>query len=202
MPSERPGFSPVILAVGGTTRNGSTSELALALAAQEARSAGATVVTIAGLDLVLPLFDPSNQATDERVRRFLDAVRSAHGVLVSAAAYHGTMPGMLKNALDYIDADGPAGAYLEGRAVGCIACAGGWQAIGSTLAHLRATVHALRGWPTPLGVAVNSSERTFDGDGRCLDATVASSLRQMAVQVVEFAQMRKAFLGRRLPQAA
>lgn len=195
-------FIPVILAVGGTTRKGSTSELALALASEEARKAGATVVTVAGADLVLPLFDPASRARDEPVRRFLDAVRSAHGILISASAYHGTMPGMLKNALDYIDGSDPAGAYLEGRSVGCIACAGGWQAIGSTLAHLRATIHALRGWPTPLGVAINSSVRVFAEDGRCLDDAVAASLRQMAVQVVEFAQMRQAFSNRHVSQAA
>ena len=195
-------FSPVILALGGTTRKGSTSEMALSLASDEARKVGATVVTVAGPDLALPLFDPAADATDARVGRFLDAVRSAHGVLISAAAYHGTMPGMLKNVFDYIDGGGPAGAYLEGRSVGCIACAGGWQAIGSTLAHLRATVHALRGWPTPLGVAINSSTRVFAGDGRCLDDAVAASLRQMAVQVVEFAQMRQAFTDRRVSRAA
>ena len=194
--------SPVIPAVGGTTRKGSTPEMALALASEETRKVGATVLTLAGPDLALPLFDPAVDATDARVGRFLDAVRSAHGVLISASASHGTMPGMLKNVLDYIDSGGSAGAYLEGRSVGCIDCAGGWQAIGATLAHLRATVHALRGWPTPLGVAINSNARVFAEDGRCLDSAVAASMRKVAVQAVEFAQMRQAFADRRASRDA
>ena len=31
----------------------------------------------------------------------------------------------------------------------------------TTMQSLRSVVHALRGWPTPLGVAVNSTEATF-----------------------------------------
>ena len=82
--------------------------------------------------------------------------------------------------------------YFDGRAVGCIACAYGWQATGSTLAALRSIVHALRGWPTPIGVAVNSSLKVFDEAGECLDSGLATQLELMARQVVEFARMRMA----------
>ena len=32
----------------------------------------------------------------------------------------------------------------------------------NTLSALRDIVHALRGWPTPLGAAINSAESVFD----------------------------------------
>ena len=64
----------------------------------------------------------------------------------------------IKNALDYAeDTAKDARPYLDGRAVGCIACAYGWQATDSTLIAMRSIVHALRGWPTPLGVAANTT---------------------------------------------
>jgi FMN reductase len=120
-------------------------------------------------------------------------LRRCHGVVVASPAYHGSVSGLIKNALDYVeDMRNDEAVYLDGRAVGCIACAFGWQATGSTLAALRSIVHALRGWPTPMGVAINSSTRAFDTEGRCLDAGVERQLELLANQVVDFARMRAA----------
>jgi FMN reductase len=51
-------------------------------------------------------------------------------------------------------------------------------------------VHALRGWPTPLGAAVNSAHVRFGADGDCSDDQVAATLRTIGLQVVEFATSR------------
>ena len=41
----------------------------------------------------------------------------------------------MKNVLDYTeDLSSDTRVYFDGLAVGCIACAGGWQAAGQTLA--------------------------------------------------------------------
>ena len=72
---------------------------------------------------------------------------------------------------------------LDGRAVGCIGIAHGWQATVTTLQALRSVVHALRGWPTPLGGAVNSAETHFEPGGECGDDKVATVLRTIGRQV-------------------
>lgn len=179
-----------ILAIGGTTRKNSTSERALQLAANEARKAGADVTVIAGPDLVLPMFDPGVATDDPRVAELLAAIRRCDGVLISSASYHGGLPGVLKNVIDYIDGLDAERPYLHGRAVGCVACAGGWQATGSTLLSLRSIVHALRGWPVPLGVAINTTQKVFSDNGDCLDADAAENLKNMARQVVEFSRLQ------------
>ena len=80
------------------------------------------------------------------------------------------MSGLVKNALDYLEElRGDQRPYLDGRAVGLVAVARGWQASVATLGTLRQVVHALRGWPTPLGLAINSSATTFDDNGRTDD---------------------------------
>jgi pimeloyl-ACP methyl ester carboxylesterase len=81
--------------------------------------------------------------------------------------------------------------YFDGVAVGCIACAAGWQAAGHTLATLRSIAHALRGWPTPLGVALNTSINLFDETGACIDASAKAQLDAVGRQVVEFALQRR-----------
>jgi FMN reductase len=70
--------------------------------------------------------------------------------------------------------------------------ASGWQAAVSTLHNLRTVIHALRGWPSPLGAALNGSEPIFDSSGACLDGSVRDQLTVIAGQVVEFARARAA----------
>jgi FMN reductase len=93
----------------------------------------------------------------------------------------------VKNAIDLLeDTRGDERVYLDGMPVGCIVTAAGWQGCNTTLGALRSIVHALRGWPTPLGVTLNTAGvKLFDAQGQCLDAQVEASLRLLAEQVVK-----------------
>ena len=94
----------------------------------------------------------------------------------------------MKNALDLLeDLRGDPRCYLDGRAVGCIVTATGWQAGGTTLMALRSIIHALRGWPTPLGATLASTDRIFDSAGNCTDQKAAAQLAVVGRQVTEFA---------------
>jgi FMN reductase len=53
-----------------------------------------------------------------------------------------------------------------------------------TLGQLRVIGHALRAWPTPLGVAINSADRIWDDTGRLDDDTVSGQLDMLAMQLV------------------
>jgi len=179
---------PVILGIGGTLRVSSTSERAIELCLAEAAKYGAETILIRGSELVLPPFDPSSIDRSANAKRLVELIRRSDGLIIGSPGYHGSISGLIKNALDYVeDLRDEKRAYLEGRAVGCIACAEGAQSIGSTLAALRSVVHALRGWPTPLGVGVNSSEKPFNADGDCADEKVRQQLSALAGQVVSFA---------------
>lgn len=185
--SNRP--NPRIVGIGGTARAGSSSELALRFALKAASEYGAQVSLIAGDDLILPMYSPESRVDDARSRRLVDLLRNSDGIIVASPGYHGSLSGLVKNALDYTeDMRADTRPYFEGRAVGSIVCAAGWQAIGTTLTALRSIIHALRGWPTPIGVGINTSTKAFDGQGDCLDPAVAEQLRLLARQVVDFAR--------------
>jgi FMN reductase len=182
---------PVIVGVGGTLRVGSTSERALALALAAVSQLGASTEILSGPAIALPPFDPADGERGPEAKALVTALRRADGIIFSSPSYHGSVSGLLKNAIDYVEdmrADGRV--YLADRAVGIIVCADGIQAMGSTLASLRAIAHALRAWPTPFAAVVNSEARPFGPDGLCRSAEVEQSLRLVAAQVVEFAQMR------------
>lgn len=181
---------PLVVGIGGTTRASSSTERALRAALAAAEAAGAETLLLGSAALELPAYAPERPERTPAAQRLVEAVRAADGLIVASPGYHGGISGQLKNALDYLEdlreADPP---YLDGRAVGCVVCAWGWQATTTTLVSLRSVVHALRGWPTPLGVALNSAEPVFGEDGS-VAAPAARSLRLMAEQVVEFARMR------------
>jgi FMN reductase len=177
-----------VVGIGGSMRDDSQSERALSVVLQGARDAGAETVAITGTDLVLPFYDPAVLERSELAGRLVQALREADGVVLVSPGYHGTVSGLVKNALDYgEDLRGDPRPYLDGRAVGCVAMALGWQAAVTTLTALRSIVHALRGWPTPLGAALNSAQVDFDDHGIASDPTVDRTLRTIGQQVVQFA---------------
>jgi FMN reductase len=182
--------SPLIVGIGGTMQPGSSSERALAESLRAAAATGARTLLIAGEALALPLYDPRTTSRSPEAMSLVDAFRACDGLIVSSPAYHGTISGLLKNALDYAeDLRTDPRAYFHGIAVGCIACGGGWQAAVQTLSCLRTIVHSLRGWPTPLGAAINTSSPVFDQSGACADPAVKSQLHTIAQQVCSFANV-------------
>jgi FMN reductase len=188
-----PSLSPLIVGIGGTTREGSTSERTLIKALDATARLGARTRLFGGAFLSkLPIYDPKLSETSAELAELLEAVRTADGVLIATPGYHGSVSGLIKNALDSLEGlRGDPRPYFEGRAVGCIVTADGWQACGTTLAALRTIVHALRGWPTPLGVAFNPSAcALFDQQGELAQERDASQIDMIAAQVVAFARMR------------
>jgi len=184
---------PLIVGIGGTTRPGSTSERALQFALGKARALGADTELLVGAQILLPIYSPESPDRDAASRELISVLRRADGIIVASPGYHGSLSGLIKNALDYAeDMRDDARPYFDGRAVGLIACAHGWQATGATLTALRSIVHALRGWPTPLGVAINTSEGRFGEDHSPPTAALAQQLSILAHQVVEFALQRAA----------
>jgi FMN reductase len=181
-------MSLTVVGIGGSIRHDSQTERALRLVLGGAQDAGARTVALTGSQLVLPFYDPAVPERPEAARRLVEMVREADGVVLVSPGYHGTVSGLVKNALDYVeDLRTDERPYLDGRAVGCVAAAQGWQAAVTTLTALRQIVHALRGWPTPLGAAVNSRQVVFEPDGTASDATVTRTLRTIGEQVVQFA---------------
>jgi FMN reductase len=181
--------SPFIVAIGGTTRPNSSTEHALRLALNAVASEGAKVLLLGGEDLDIPLYAPERPGRSEKARRLVSALHQADGILIGSPGYHGGLSDLVKNALDYVDdLRNDAAPYFEGRPVGCVVTAAGWQGLMTTLMSMRSIVHALRGWPTPLGVCINTATRVFDEDGGCLCEKTASQLKELGKQVLWFAR--------------
>lgn len=82
---------------------------------------------------------------------FISSSRRADEIIIGSVGYHGSISGLIKNALDYAeDMAGDEWPYFHGRPVVAIATGAGWQGAVMTLTALRSIVHALRGWKSPM----------------------------------------------------
>ncbi len=180
--------APLIVGIGGAPSIGSSTEQAVALALAEARSLGARTKLIGGELLSrLPIFLTQGSDTSPEAQELVDAIRAADGLIIASPGYHGSVSGMVKNAIDYVEKTAKdSRPYLTDLPVGLIALAGGHQAAVSTLAMLRTIVHALRGWPTPFGAAICTSGRIFD-NGACTVPEVQAQIGQVGRQVANAA---------------
>ena len=192
-PSPAAKTAPYIVGLGGAVRAGSSTEKALRHVLAAAERGGARTHLISGESLRLPLYAPEDRDRSEAARAMVAELAKADGIILGSPGYHGTLSGVIKNALDYTeDLRDDARPYFAGRPVGCLATGGGWQGAVHTLGALRNIVHALRGWPTPMGAAINSSEGVFDANGACLMPRVAETLDQIAAEVLSFVDARAA----------
>lgn len=182
---------PFVVGLGGTTKMRSSPEKALRHALALAQAQGADTELFDGSSIHLPMYGAESSERSPEVRRLIAALRRADGVILATPCYHGSVSGLLKNALDYVEdmAQDPH-PYFDGRAVGLIVCGSGWQTTAITLSALRSIVHALRGWPTPMGVAINTLNKTFDEQDAVIEETAARQLGILVQQLVDFARLR------------
>ncbi len=188
-------YQPMIVGIGGSTGATSATTRLLRRCLEHTQRMGARTAAITAAELAtLPIY--SVEDAPLATPPFVDEIRESDCVVIATPGYHGGMSGLVKNALDHLEAlRGDPRPYLEGRAVGVIVGASGWQACGTTLMSVRSAIHALRGWPTPFGVTVNTAEQRPDADGN-FGEVVDGALAILAGQLVEFAGWRASASGR------
>ena len=183
---------PLVVGIGGTIGGTSSTERALKIALDAAGREGFRTRLFGGAEMGrLPLYDPKATTRTAEEQDFVDTVRRASALIIASPGYHGSISGVVKNALDLLEetARDEGRPYLADMPVGLIATAYGWQATGSTIAALRSIVHALRGWPTPFAAAINSQVTKFDDAGGASDAAVVEQLCMVGRQVARFAPL-------------
>lgn len=183
----------LVVGIGGSSRPQSSGELALRYCLRVAGQAGAHTELVAAQDLQLPMYDPASTESDPHVQRVIDLVHRADALVIASPAYHAGISGLVKNVLDHFEdlslADPP---YLEGKTVVCITTSRGAQGGALTLTALRSVVHALRGWPTPLGVVIDTSLPAFGTDAEPVQETTRNQLHAATTQMLGAANQRGA----------
>jgi FMN reductase len=189
---------PLVVGLGGTLSPSSSTEKAIQISLDGAAEGGAEILLIPGPSLEMPIYAWERKERTPEAQNLIAVLRRADGIIIGSPGYHGSISGLVKNALDYTqDMAEDEWPYFHGRPVGSITTGAGWQGAVTTLTALRGIVHALRGWNTPLGVAINTAQRMFDDNGKCLDAKIDTMLRDMGREVAESARVRALMRGAR-----
>ena len=181
-----------VVGIGGTLRDGSSTERLVGAVLDACARKGAQTELFGGSTLAaLPHFDPQGAERTADEARLVEAVRTCDALVIGSPGYHGGVSGLVKNAIDLLeDLAKDTRPYFDGRPVGLVVSAAGWQATGVTLAALRGIVHAMRGWPTPLGIAVNTVvQRPFGADGALDDTDIAGAVEAQAAQIMAFGKV-------------
>lgn len=179
-----------VVGIGGTLREGSASLGALRRALRSAEDAGAEVELLDLRELDLPMYEPGKplEEYDADVERLIGGMRRADALIVGTAAYHGTLAGITKNALDFAQfLARDEKPYLDGKVVGLISTAGGGMAATNANGALVNVVHSLRGVVAPLMVPVPQAWKATDGDGNVTDEGVIDRLDSLGRLVVDLA---------------
>jgi len=176
----------LVLGIGGSMRPGSTTEIVLRAILEAAAARGADTDLVAGPDLVLPPYEPGRLDSPSAIR-IVKQMRAADAIVLGSPGYHGSISGLVKNAIDYSEElRTDERVYFDGLPVGCVATAHGWSGAVHTLGALRDIVHALRGWPTPLGLAINGAQPGVVEDGQIASATLREQTDLVARQLLAF----------------
>jgi chromate reductase len=175
-----------VLAISGSLRRDSHNTRLLRVLAEEA-PADVTVELWDGLKTIPP-YDadddgPAAPAAAEDFRRLL---REVDAVLIATPEYNSSIPGALKNALDWASrplAENP----FRNKPVAVIASSTGMFGAVWAAAELRKVLGAMGARVADVELAVGHAHERFDGDGVLLDDEIRAGLAEALGKLVETA---------------
>ena len=187
---------PKILVMPGSVRNRSHNARLAALAAKELTLADADVSTISLFDYQMPLFDPDHDIVSGpplnaiKLKKMMAAHR---GIFIASPEYNGSIPPLLKNAIDWVsrvrEKGDPPHAAFHGRvfALGSASTEplGGTRGLMALRQVLELGCGAL---VLPDQVSVPNAEHAFDDMDNLKDTRQGAALKALARRLVEAAE--------------
>ena len=157
---------PTLLGICGALRTGSTNRLLLAQAIHAFGPANHTIA-----DLRLPLYDGDLETAHgipPAVQTLADQIKSAHAIVIATPEYNKALPGVLKNALDWISRT--KGSPFRDKPTAIISAAAGRAGGERSQFSLRLCLVPFRARVLPgPEVMVADAGNAFDVDGRLKD---------------------------------
>jgi chromate reductase len=169
-----------VLCVPGSLRRHSWNRRLLHAAIAQA-PAGLQLELCDALEAV-PLFDEDLESRDPAgpagVQALRAAVAAADGVVIATPEYNQAIPGVLKNALDWLSRESPLGEVLAGKPVAVTGASSGPWGTRLAQASVRQVLHTCGAlvMPAPSLFVARAAER-FDAQGGLTDVATLQSLQ-------------------------
>ncbi len=166
-----------ILAISGSLRRDSHNT-ALLRAAADLLPPGVELVIYDGLRDIPPYDDDENHAPPEPVQRLREAIEDADGVLVSTPEYNHSIPGQLKNALDWMSRP-LISSPLRNKPAAVVGASTGMFGAVWAQAEARKVLGAIGARVLDCELPVPSADEQFHPDGRLSDEEIERALAQV-----------------------
>lgn len=160
-----------ILAIAGSLRKHALSRRVMKPAVDGIRAAGGEVTVIDLLDYPMPIYNEDDHARngfDANALKVQDLLSEHDGLLISSPEYNGSIPGGLKNVIDWTSRKNEkygVTQVFKNKWGAMIASSPGSFGGLRCLAHLRAVLSIMGVIVLPMEIAVTFAAQKFDGDG-------------------------------------
>jgi chromate reductase, NAD(P)H dehydrogenase (quinone) len=173
-----------ILGFAGSLRKGSFNRTILRTAAETAP--GDVAFTIFDLEGIPPFNQDLEQAPPEKVKEFKAAIRAADAILIATPEYNYSMPGVLKNAIDWASRPYGDNAF-QGKPAAIMGASIGMIATARAQYHLRQSMVFLDMHPlNQPEVMVPFADKKVDEKGQLTDQATKGKIAELVTALVEW----------------
>ena len=185
-----------ILGISGSLRRDSHNTRALRAAADYVGD-GVELEVWEGLKAIPPYDeDDDGPAAPAAVAELRSAIAGADAVLFATPEYNASIPGQLKNALDWVSRPLATNA-LRNKPVAVIGASTGMFGAVWSQAELRKVLKTIGARVVEDGVALTSAPSRFDDNGRLVDEQLCAELEAVLGKLVDEAHAREEIASRR-----
>jgi len=179
-----------VVGISGSLRSGSYNTLALRLALRFAADSGASAREISLKDLDLPIYN-EDLPVPPAVPQLKDALRQADVIVIASPEYNYSIPGGLKNAIDWVSRGGNP---FDRKVVAILGASNGPFGTLRLQPHLRQVMAALNAFLLPQPqVMIRNAAEAFAPDGTLVDKKLEGQLRQLVNRSLRYAKALKDF---------
>jgi len=169
-----------IVGINGSLRPGSYSAMALEVAISRVGALGIETEIIDLRKLSLPFCNGGDDYSDyPDVAKMQQTVKSAAGLILATPEYHGSVSGVMKNALDLMSFE-----ELSGKVAGLISVLGG-QSNSNALNDLRIILRWVHAWVIPEQISLGQAWKVFNEEGEILDEKLSQRFDAFAESLVD-----------------
>ena len=186
-------MNPVRIAtLCGSLRGESYNRKLLNLAEDSLCRAGAELDRLDLHDFVLPLYDgdiESEKGLSREAWTLKARIAAAQGIIIASPEYNGSIPGTLKNAIDWTSRGGSN--PWQGKVVGLMGATTGMWGTQRMMPHLRQSLHILAAQVIPQQVNVREARKVWDESGNLLDDKLPTHIEKFVQEFLRVVERLK-----------
>lgn len=176
-----------LLVFGGALRSGSFNKKFAHAAHLSAQKAGAKTIFISLKDFDIPVYDGDEEAAHgipAGVHKLGEMVKKADGIILSTPEYNGSIPGVLKNVIDWLSRIKPQ--PLEHKKLLLLAASPGALGGVRSLWHSRQPFEVLGVHVYPEMFGLPKANEAFAADGALVDSKNQERLDKLVSNFIQF----------------